>query len=189
MLRNLAKKIDSEKKKLEEERVKMNGDLKHVQDEMGKEIKRLEERRVMESERIQIEQEKLKVKHERDRLDIEEEWKRIQMAKRKLEQMSLQMQQVPQNLPVVEEPKIQTRLPQQSRSGKKRPLSAMYILNRTHLSYICNVINNAIITGRKSDEVADWLREKGFEAYIDRFLSNGYDNLHVSITDIVISPY
>ncbi len=34
--------------------------------------------------------------------------------------------------------------------------------------------------GKKSDEVADWLREIGLEAYIDRFLSNGYDNLNVS---------
>ena len=35
-------------------------------------------------------------------------------------------------------------------------------------------------SGKKSDEVVDWLREIGFEAYIDRFLSNGYDNLNVS---------
>lgn len=40
-------------------------------------------------------------------------------------------------------------------------------------------MNVFIIVGKKSDEVADWLREKGFEAYIDRFLSNGYDNLTV----------
>lgn len=37
------------------------------------------------------------------------------------------------------------------------------------------------VLGKKSDDVADWLREKGFEAYIERFLNNGYDNLNVSI--------
>ena len=176
MLRNLAKKIDSEKKKLEEERTRLNGDLKYVQEEMNKEIKRIDERRVMESERIKIEQEKLKVKQERDKLEIEEEWKKIQIAKRKLEQMSLQMQQVPQTLPLVEEPK--TRSPQ-NRSGKRNNASKQ----RT-VSYICILQVILLILNdlaKKSDEVADWLREIGFEAYIDRFLSNGYDNLNVSI--------
>lgn len=116
---------------MEEERTKLNSDLKYVQDEMSKEIKRIDERRVMESERIHIEQEKLKVKHERDQLEIEEEWKKIQIAKRRLEQMSLQLQQVPQSLPVVEEPKIQTRSPPQSRSGKKRLHRANTLINST----------------------------------------------------------
>jgi hypothetical protein len=164
LLRNLAKKVDAERKKLDDERQRLQQDIKTFSDEVAKEMKRLEEKRSLDQERVTVDAERLRIRLEKEKLQIEEEWKKVNAEKKKL---GLEITPSPFSQQKENQASIPTPPP-----SRQQPSS--------NISSLFNESKEKKSTQRTSqEEVTMWLKQNGFEMYRDVFMKNGYDSLSV----------